>query len=47
MTMDFVAPKAGVPSEVKEGATVRFDFRPNNAGQYELTAIEPLKEARK
>ena len=47
MTMDFVAPKSGVPPEVKEGATVGFDFRPNAAGQYEITAIRPLKEARK
>jgi membrane fusion protein, copper/silver efflux system len=47
MTMDFVAPKSGVPADVKEGAMVAFEFRQSAAGDYELTALTPRKEARK
>jgi membrane fusion protein, copper/silver efflux system len=41
MTMDFAAPKAGLPPALKEGANVSFEFKQNAQGQFELTAITP------
>jgi Cu(I)/Ag(I) efflux system membrane fusion protein len=43
MTMDFKLPKEGVPGAIREGATVEFDFKPGPNGQFEITAIAPLK----
>ncbi len=41
MTMDFKLPKGGMPSGIKEGGTVNFDFRANSKGEFEITAIKP------
>jgi Cu(I)/Ag(I) efflux system membrane fusion protein len=41
MTMDFGIPKSGLPASVKEGAHVRFAFRPTPQGEYEISSIEP------
>ena len=41
MTMDFQAPKSGLPANVKEGENVRFAFRQTPKGEFELTSIEP------
>ncbi|MBL8517608.1 MAG: efflux RND transporter periplasmic adaptor subunit [Betaproteobacteria bacterium] len=41
MTMDFAAPKAGLPPALKEGAIVSFEFKQNAQGQFELTTITP------
>jgi Cu(I)/Ag(I) efflux system membrane fusion protein len=46
MTMDFAAPRSGVPPQVHEGSEVRFDFRQSPGGAFELTAIEPKTAAR-
>jgi Cu(I)/Ag(I) efflux system membrane fusion protein len=47
MTMAFRVPKSGVPPDVREGAMASFDFVRNAKGEFELTAIRPVKEARK
>jgi Cu(I)/Ag(I) efflux system membrane fusion protein len=46
MTMEFAAPKSGLPAQVREGGQVTFEFRQNDAGGFEITAIHPI-EAKK
>jgi Cu(I)/Ag(I) efflux system membrane fusion protein len=41
MTMDFKLPKEGVPTGVKEGGAVRFEFRAGSKGEFEITTINP------
>jgi membrane fusion protein, copper/silver efflux system len=40
MTMEFAAPKAGVPAGVAAGDAVRFDFVQTPAGEFAVTKIE-------
>ena len=40
MTMEFNAPPAGVPGDVKAGDTIRFDFVQTPAGEFAVTKIE-------
>jgi Cu(I)/Ag(I) efflux system membrane fusion protein len=47
MTMDFAAPKSGIPADIKEGARVSFEFRPAADGRFELTAIRRIPEGPK
>jgi Cu(I)/Ag(I) efflux system membrane fusion protein len=42
MTMAFKAPKGGVPKDVKEGTSVRFEFVLTPQGEMELTSIVPV-----
>ncbi len=41
MTMDFKLPDQGLPAGVKEGGTVRFEFKSGGKGEFEITAIKP------
>lgn len=41
MTMEYAAPKGGVPAGLKEGAAVDFEFVQTPKGEYELTRIAP------
>ena len=41
MTMDFKLPKDGMPSGIREGSTVKFEFKPAARGEFEITAIQP------
>jgi Cu(I)/Ag(I) efflux system membrane fusion protein len=43
MTMDFAAPKTGIPPGIKEGDHVKFEFRQGGQGAFELTAIAPAE----
>jgi Cu(I)/Ag(I) efflux system membrane fusion protein len=43
MTMEFAAPKTGIPPGIKEGDRVKFEFRQGGQGAFELTAIAPLE----
>jgi Cu(I)/Ag(I) efflux system membrane fusion protein len=43
MTMDFAAPKTGIPPGIKEGDRVKFEFRQGGQGAFELTAIAPME----
>lgn len=47
MTMEFVAPKSGVPPDVKEGSRVTFEFRPAPDGRFEITSIRTVAGAPK
>ncbi len=47
MTMDFIAPKAGLPSGLKAGDPVTFEFMQAPSGSFEITKIERRAEARK
>jgi membrane fusion protein, copper/silver efflux system len=42
MTMDFRAPKAGLPRNVASGDRVAFSFKARADGQFELTHIAPM-----
>ncbi|MFL5519753.1 MAG: efflux RND transporter periplasmic adaptor subunit, partial [Gemmatimonadales bacterium] len=45
MTMEFKAPKEGVPTGIAPGSTVSFDFVQTPAGEYAITAIRPERVA--
>jgi hypothetical protein len=45
MTMAFKAPKGGVPKDVKEGTSVRFEFVLTPQGEMQLTSIVPVPAA--
>jgi Cu(I)/Ag(I) efflux system membrane fusion protein len=47
MTMDFIAPRAGLPSGLKAGDPVTFEFMQAPSGSFEITRIERRAEARK
>ncbi len=47
MTMAFKAPKSGVPKNVKEGTSVRFEFVLTPQGEMQLTSIVPVAGAEK
>ena len=47
MTMDFTAPKSGIPADIKEGTMVRFEFRPAADGRFEITSIRRAPESPK
>ena len=40
MTMDFLAPKEGLPKGLKEGDPVAFEFVDAGSGDYRVTRIE-------
>jgi len=40
MTMDFNAPKAGIPPELKAGDAIVFEFVQSAQGTYDITKIE-------
>ena len=45
MTMDFKLPPGGLPSEIKIGDSVQFDFRQAMDGEFELIRIVPTSPA--
>lgn len=45
MTMDFKLPSGGLPSEIKIGDSVQFDFRQAMDGEFELIRIVPTSPA--
>jgi Cu(I)/Ag(I) efflux system membrane fusion protein len=47
MTMEYKAPKSGVPKELKEGMRVDFEFVLTPKGEYELTRISAATSAAK
>ena len=46
MTMEFAAPKSGLPAGVKAGDRIRFDFTMKD-GEFQATRVEPLSRAGK
>lgn len=46
MTMDFIAPRSGVPRGLKQGDRVTFEFTPTPKGEFEIIAIAPSKAAK-
>jgi Cu(I)/Ag(I) efflux system membrane fusion protein len=40
MTMEFAAPNAGIPGDLKPGDAIRFDFSQTPAGEFAVTRIE-------
>jgi Cu/Ag efflux protein CusF len=42
MTMAYKAPKGGLPKDVKEGTTVKFEFVLTPQGDMQLTSIVPV-----
>jgi Cu(I)/Ag(I) efflux system membrane fusion protein len=42
MTMEFAAPKAGLPAGVKAGDRIRFEFTMKD-GEFQATKVEPLR----
>ena len=47
MTMDFNAPKGGLPAGLKEGDPITFEFIPSKEGSFEVTKIERKAEGAK
>jgi Cu(I)/Ag(I) efflux system membrane fusion protein len=41
MTMEFAAPKSGLPAGVKAGDRIRFDFTLKD-GEFQATRVEPI-----
>ena len=46
MTMDFAAPKGGMPPGIKAGDRVKFEFRQGSKGAFEITSIAPAERAK-
>jgi Cu(I)/Ag(I) efflux system membrane fusion protein len=45
MTMEYRAPKGGLPKDLKDGTAIEFEFVLTPKGEYELTRVTPVAPA--